>query len=169
MALAAMVLTTLCARALDKEDGVYVINDGADLNAFAKIVNGGEKTASCRLTADIDYTAYNDLIGDGVVFCGTFDAQGHKVFIDTHTNSSVPGGLFGKGSAGAKIQDLWLEGTLTASGRRASGLIREGDGVFINNCVIKVDIYPSIHPSAGPTNNKCPHSALLTPGLPPKD
>ncbi|MBO7497887.1 MAG: discoidin domain-containing protein [Bacteroidaceae bacterium] len=141
MALAATVFVVLGAHALDKEDGVYVINDGADLNAFAKIVNGGERDASCRLTTDIDYTAYNDLIGDGgVVFVGHFDGQGHKVFIDTHTDSSLPGGLFGKGSAGAKIENLWLEGTLTASGRRASGLIREGDGVFINNCVIKVDI-----------------------------
>ena len=140
MALAATVFVVLGAHALDKEDGVYLINDGADLNAFAKIVNGGEKDASARVMADIDYTPYNDLIGDGVVYTGTFDAQGHKVFIDTHTDSSLPGGLFGKGSAGAKIENLWLEGTLTASGRRASGLIREGDGVFINNCVIKVDI-----------------------------
>ena len=138
---AVMAFAMLGAHALDKEDGVYVINDGADLNAFAKVVNGGERDASCRLTADIDYTAYNDLIGDGgVVFVGHFDGQGHKVFIDTHTDSSLPGGLFGKGSAGAKIENLWLEGTLTASGRRASGLIREGDGVFINNCVVKVDI-----------------------------
>ncbi len=149
VALVAMAFAVLGAHALDKEDGVYLIKDGADLNAFAKVVNGGERDASCRLLADIDYTAFNDLIGDGVAYIGTFDAQGHKVFIDTHTDSSVPGGLFGKGSAGAKIQDLWLEGTLTASGRRASGLIREGDGVFINNCVIKVDIVSTYNGSQG--------------------
>jgi len=150
MALAAMVLSVLSAHAIEQEDGVYLIYDGADLNAFAKIVNGGEKNASARVMADIDYTAYNDLIGDGnVVYCGTFDAQGHKIFIDTHTDSSQPGGLFGHGNAGAKIENLWLEGTLTASGRRASGLIREGDGVFINNCVIKVDIVSTYNGSQG--------------------
>ena len=149
LVLVALMAAVPFARAIDKEDGVYLIKDGADLNAFAKIVNGGEKDASCRLLTDIDYTAYNDLIGDGVVFIGTFDAQGHKVFIDTHTDSAVPGGLFGKGSAGAKIENLWLEGTLTASGRRASGLIREGDGVFISNCVIKVDIVSTYNGSQG--------------------
>lgn len=104
VALVAMAFAVLGAHALDKEDGVYLIKDGADLNAFAKTVNGGERDASCRLLADIDYTAYNDLIGDGVVYIGTFDAQGHKVFIDTHTDSSVPGGLFGKARRAPRLR-----------------------------------------------------------------
>ena len=69
-------------------DGVYEIGTAADLKAFAVLVNGGNKTASAVLTADIVADADQPMIGTGSSYsnnngwAGSFDGQNHTITLN---------------------------------------------------------------------------------------
>ena len=123
-------------------DGVtyYEIGSGADLVAFANLVNGdldaeepsGQYNANAILTADITLTdLWENPIGiisgtdNGDIgpraFTGIFDGQGHKI-IGLDAESGGHGGLFGDAN-GATIKDFSIWGKLQVNGGHGSGVI----------------------------------------------
>ncbi|MCF0197189.1 MAG: hypothetical protein HUK03_08205, partial [Bacteroidaceae bacterium] len=66
------------------EEGYYLLNSAADVEAYSAWVNlGGDALLSkAKLTADIDYTGItHDPIGktESLKFNGVFDGQNHRV------------------------------------------------------------------------------------------
>lgn len=106
-------------------DGVYEISDAKQLRWFAELVNrDGEKHKyGARLTDDIDFTEYtqqNVMIGpNGNNYTGTFDGQGHTVYIDYDTDIAYVGLFF---SLKGTVRNLVTEGTITTSAGHAGGI-----------------------------------------------
>ena len=63
------------------EDGYYLIEDYADLKAFAALVNSGEESANAKLTADITYTdkVWVPIGNEDYPYTGTFDGDDHII------------------------------------------------------------------------------------------
>ncbi len=118
---ALMCVLGTSAWALEKDaDGIYQIGTAEDLVAFSELVNGGEGTASARLTADIDMTGYNEFfqpIGtEGSLYSGTFDGQGHRI---KNLNISIARdcvGVFGMIQSPAVIKNFVLDESCTIEG-----------------------------------------------------
>ena len=102
------------------EEGFCLIENAAQLVWFADLVNGGEGSASARLTADIDMAGYNEFfhpIGtESSLYSGTFDGQGHRI---RNLNISIAGdcvGVFGMIQSPAVIKNLILDESCTIDG-----------------------------------------------------
>ena len=133
-------------------DGVtyYEIGSGADLVAFANLVNGdadtetpGQYNANAILTADIALTDVwenpigvitgddNGEVGPGA-FTGIFDGQGHQI-TGFDAESSGHGGLFGDAN-NATIKNFSISGKLQVWGGHGSGVV----GYPINSTIFNV-------------------------------
>ncbi len=119
-------------------DGYYNISTSAELYWFARYIDTEENlAANARLTADIVYEK-NKQIGSLKHYMGIFDGQEHKVTVALDGKSSVA--LFGY-LEDATIQNLWVDGTITATGQFAAGIAVEAYGATtIKNCVAAADI-----------------------------
>ena len=117
------------------------------------MVNSGDTTASAKLMANIDMSAYPsfaigfvDTDGDtndtSVKYSGTFDGNGYTLTI------ALDGGLnmapF-KALNGATIKNLHVAGTITASDKFASGIAAHTYGnTVIENCISSVVITSTV-------------------------
>lgn len=124
-------------------DGVYPLATDKQLNWFAEYVERVEQNVNAKLTADIDFTAFNEMIGQsqGKAFKGTFDGQGHKITINL-TDKYSRTGLFAYINA-ATIRNLYIDGTITMSSHNCAGGVggrSDGDGTLIENVVSAVTI-----------------------------
>ena len=121
-------------------DGYYKIDDYADLQAFARTVNGGEHSANGKLTADIAATGtdWTPIGNDPNCFAGVFDGQGHTIAgLDNTGASSSPlfAGLFGHvlgtvrnvGVVGGNIQS-------SAGNAKVGGIAGDLDLGTVENC-----------------------------------
>lgn len=106
----------------------YVIEDAADLMAFAEIVNSGNFDVSGILEADIILTAdWTPIGGTGLsdAYTGTFTGNGHTV-----TFSSTTAGLFGCNSG--TIRDVSAAGSI--SGTDYAGSVAQVNKGVITGC-----------------------------------
>lgn len=135
-------------------DGCYLIEDEADLTAFAAMVNGGDsfEGKTVKLTADIIanenvLTADKKLNGDGsgfaewtpignsaAQFMGTFEGGGHIVSgLYFNNNKTDYVGLFGYISDGA-IQNVGVVDSYFYGRNYVGGVCGENFGGAITNC-----------------------------------
>ena len=109
-------------------DGVtyYEIASGADLVAFADLVNTGDGTAGANalLTADIKLESpWEKPIGfAGLNYTGIFDGQGHSITGFETECTMDGGGLFGY-TKEATIKNFSIDGTLTSTAGTGSGVV----------------------------------------------
>ena len=123
------------------EEAVVQISTAAELEAFRDRVNGGEAGLCAVLTADLTlsgtWTPFHP--ADGYVtsaYAGTFDGGGHTIrglSVDDSGSDGV--GLFGTVN-GATIQNLCVEGSVSASNSMfVGGIVGKTNGaVRIENC-----------------------------------
>ncbi len=145
--------TTVTASAYDEpatdSDGVYQISTASELFWFAELVNSGTADADAVLTADIDleseeWTPIGDYDSDAsLTYTGTFDGGGFTVsglYIVVGANLSNYGGLFGYVGDGGTVQNLTVEGSVTAV-RYAAGIAGyvSSEGA-VNNCTNKASV-----------------------------
>ena len=130
------------------EEGVYEISSPQGLYYFAHRVctRPSREVFKARLTADIDYTKYNYMIGgrgDEQNFAGEFDGQGHTVTINLTEPNNCPHedcALFG-GINNATIKNLIINGTVTSHERFAAALVGHAWGTnYIENVISNVNI-----------------------------
>ena len=138
------------------EDGVYEISTPQGLYYFATMVSAKKDTYKARLTADIDYTAFNKMIGgrgNEENFYGEFDGQGHTVTINmTKPNSSNYNecSLFG-GINGGTVKNLIIDGTINSNDKFAAAVVgRTWGNTTIENVISNVKI---ISTKAGDATN----------------
>ena len=102
------------------EDGYYLIEDYADLKAFADLVNDGNTSANAKLTADIDCNGNKDWVpiadfnsNYDIRYSGTFDGAGH-IINDLSNKAGGDGadsqGLFGIVGNVGRVANVGLEG-----------------------------------------------------------
>lgn len=126
----------------DGEEEHYDIATAQDLKEFADLVNGGKATASATLTADIDFTEYeNVMIGNGIRYKGTFDGNHHSITIKINTSQNNAA-LFRY--LDGNVKDLTIKGTLQTSAKYAAGIASETDGARIERCTTDLQITTSV-------------------------
>ena len=131
------------------EDGSYTISTEAQLRALAEIVDNGYnfKDKTVVLDNDIDLSnefwnpigEYNGAANDDTSFCGTFDGKGHTISGMTITNSTGFCGLFARVGTGGTVENLAVEGSITAQGANCGSIACSNAGT-ISNCYSNVDI-----------------------------
>ncbi len=144
--------TNACA--LRSEENVYQIATAQDLQAFARLVNGGQTDACACLLADIDYRSYTTTVGlPSVPYRGTFDGCCHRVSVQFESDS-LACALFPHIGEGGTVKSLLIAGTLIAHAPQAAGIAGILSGGTIRNCFAHVDI---VSDCAGP----CAHGGLV--------
>ena len=131
------------------KDGYLNIGTPEELNtlAFMCRCNVNNDDYKVRLTADIDYTAYNNGSLDAIgitekyaPFRGDFDGQNYTITVDLETYSTRCGFF---GTIQGKVHDLKLAGKITATNRNQTsgfcGLLKGNDSK-IYNCISTVEI-----------------------------
>lgn len=138
------------------EEGVYEISTPQGLYYFANRVctRPSREVFKARLTADIDYTKFNSMIGgrgDEQNFAGEFDGQGHTVTINLTEPNNCPHAdcaLFG-GINNATIKNLILEGTINSPEKYAAALVGHAWGTnYIENVISNVNIISTVNGDA---------------------
>lgn len=122
------------------EEGVYEISTPQGLYYFAHRVSTRPSREKFKavLTADIDYTHFNRMIGgrgNEQNFEGEFDGQGHTVTINLtkpNTSNYNECSLFGGANNGI-IKNLIIEGTINSNDKFAAAVV----GRTWGNCVIE--------------------------------
>lgn len=124
-------------------DGAFEIADNKQLNWFAMYLNqSANKNIDARLTADIDFSAQQVMIGNGDnddAYQGTFDGQGHKVTLGYAVNQKNVA-LF-RYLKNATIKNLITDGTIQNEDNSCSGGIFAGSrgATVVENCVSYVN------------------------------
>ena len=124
------------------EDGFYPIASAEDLYWFAAVVKEINSAANAKLTADIDYTDYqNGFIGASTPFSGVFDGQEHTITVSLESDAKIRG-LFAKIN-GATIKNLVVDGMIVSTSyNNIGGLGGQSDGnSSIENVVVKTSIF----------------------------
>lgn len=125
------------------QDGAFEIANEKQLNWFAVYLNQSDnKKINARLTADIDFSGQQVMIGNGDnddAYQGTFDGQGHKVTLGYAVNQKNVG-LF-RYLNGATVRNLITDGTIQNENNSCSGGIFAGSrgATLIENCVSYVN------------------------------
>ena len=130
-------------------NNAYEIANAIQLNWFAAYVNSVDNTVDAKLTSDIDFSAYQRMIGNGddgnVAYKGTFDGQGHKVTV-AYENSTKHASLFMYLYSGSVVKNLITDGTVTKNGGQyGTGIFGGARGTAkVENCVSYVTITSSV-------------------------
>lgn len=134
------------------EDGVYEISTPQGLYYFAHRVSTrpSREVFKARLTADIDYTHFNRMIGgrgNEQNFEGEFDGQGHTVTVnltEPNTCDYEDCALFG-GINNGTIKNLIVDGTVNSPQKYAAGLVGHAWGNNnIENVISNVNIISTV-------------------------
>ena len=142
LALIPALLCGVSASAIEQIDGVYQIGTAEDMTAFAELVNGGTATAKAILTADIDFTGYNTMLGDGTAFAGVLDGQGHSITVDiTGGEDGAYYVAFIRELDGGTVENLVLKGSVASASYHAGGIVghTKNDAV-VRNVVSEVNL-----------------------------
>ena len=119
------------------------IASAEDLANFAARVNAGEISLCATLKADIDFTAYSDvMIGNGISYRGDFDGAGHIIKL-AQNRTSINAGLFCNLSG--HVHDLTITGTITTSAKFAGGIAAQTENATIERCQSLVSINSSVN------------------------
>lgn len=137
MALALMSVFSASAIEQD-EHGFYLINNTAEYEEFAALVNGGQTTISAQLLADIPSTSVCIANTVDVPFTGIFNGNGHTVTLNINNPDNKMRGLIGCVAGGAVVMNVVVDGTVIGNGNTGGivgGTIEKGTGsVLIMNC-----------------------------------
>lgn len=126
-----------------EEPEVVEIASAADLANFANRVNSGETSLCAVLTADIDFSAYpNVMIATSNHYKGEFDGAGHSINLALQ-RSAENAGLFAYLSG--YVHDLTTTGTITTSGKFAGGIAARTENATIERCQSRVDIVSTVN------------------------
>lgn len=136
-------------------DGFYLISTADELRLFASMVNGGQKSISAKLTADIELNnttgwenwgsnapanSWMPIGSDANPFTGTFDGQGHTIsglYVNGSDYSSYYAGLFGCLENGGTVENVGVTKSYIQSADYASyagGIVGLMNGGTIRNC-----------------------------------
>ena len=119
------------------------IASAEDLANFAARVNAGEVALSATLKADIDFTAYpNVMIGNNSFYRGEFNGAGHSIKLVLNRTSDNAA-LFYRLSG--YVHDLTITGTITTSAKFAGGIAGETTNATIERCQSRVNIISTIN------------------------
>lgn len=138
------------------EEGVYEISTPQGLYYFAHRVSTrpSREVFKARLTADIDYTHFNRMIGgrgNEQNFEGEFDGQGHTVTVnltEPNTCNYEDCALFG-GINNGTIKNLIVDGTVNSPQKFAAGLVGHAWGNNnIENVISNVNIISTVNGDA---------------------
>ena len=124
-------------------DGYYEIANAKQLAWFASFVKNGKNDANAVLIADIDFTAYPDVMigSEHIAYQGDFDGAGHTIALDLQRSSNWAG-LFCNLSG--NVHDLTTFGNITTSAKFAGGIAARTKNAIIERCQSKVNIISSI-------------------------
>ncbi len=123
------------------EDTTFEISTAQELEQFAKAVNGGKAWINAILKADIDYSAYQTMIGEGVAFRGCFDGAGHTVRINLRRYAENAGLFY---FMNGEVKNLHVAGTINTSNKYAGGIAAQSAGL-IHECVSTVNIQSTVN------------------------
>lgn len=144
LAAAAMLCTG--AKAIDQVDGVYQIATAQDWSDFAALVAGGDKAIDAVLTADIDISAFHDLMVGNADnrFSGTLDGQYHTLTIDllSHDMYCAPFTYLS-----GTVKNLTVKGNISVNNladKYAAGIAGYCAGSVVENCVVDVKFYSTL-------------------------
>ena len=127
----------------NEEQEVVEIASAAQLANFANRVNKGETKLNAVLKADIDFTAYpNVMIGSSSYYKGEFDGAGHSIKLALQRNSQ-DAALFCQLSG--HVHDLTTTGTITTSGKFAAGIAARTEDATIERCQSFVNIVSTVN------------------------
>ena len=127
----------------EEEAEHYDIASAQDLKNFADMVNSGKTSISATLKADIDFTAYpNVMIGTVGYYKGEFDGAGHSITLNQN-RSEQNAGLFSQLSG--YVHDLITKGTVTTSAKFAGGIAARTENATIERCQSRVNIVSSVN------------------------
>lgn len=133
-ALIPTVLMGIHASAIEQIDGVYQIGTAEDMTAFAELVNGGSTTAHAVLTADIDFSEFNVMLGARVPFAGILDGKGHSITVNISGGEDGANYVaFIREMSGGTVENLVLKGSLASASLFAGGIV----GHTMNNAVVR--------------------------------
>ena len=119
------------------------IASAEDLANFAARVNAGEIALSATLKADIDFTAYpNLMIGNNSYYRGEFNGAGHSIKLALN-RTSEHAALFYRLSG--YVHDLTITGTITTSAKYAGGIAGETSNATIERCQSRVNIISTVN------------------------
>jgi len=119
------------------------IASAEDLANFASRVNAGEVALSATLKADIDFTAYpNVMIGNNSYYRGEFNGAGHSINLALN-RTSEHAALFYRLSG--YVHDLTITGTITTSAKYAGGIAGETSNATIERCQSRVNIISTVN------------------------
>ena len=108
--------------------GFYSLASAQDLHWFAALVNSSENRAiNARITSNIDFSNYQDMIGDGDnenAYQGEFDGQGYRVTVKYQVNQKNVA-LF-RYLRNAYIHHLITDGSIQNENNSCSGGIFAG-------------------------------------------
>ena len=124
------------------ERGYFVLTTAKQLEWFSKYISTEDNTACAVLGDDIDYTAYNSMIGQGTAYNGTFDGAGHTITINMQRSSDYAGLFY---NVRGNIQDLTVNGTVQTSAKFAGGIAGNLSGGQLLRCQSYVDIISSVN------------------------
>ena len=140
VALLFLSCTIVHSSGIKKEDEVYQIATAQELNEFVCIVAEEDNTANAVLTADIDFSAYDGMIGQSEQrYTGTFDGCCHKITVDYDSPGNYLA-LFQFIGSGGEVKNLQVTGRLHSHEQYAAGLVADMQGGTISNCLVSVDI-----------------------------
>ena len=138
IAILLLCCSTIPSAAIKKEEGSYRIGTAQELKEFIRLVE--EDSAACAtLTADIDFSVYDDMIGSKRRYTGTFDGCCHKITV----NYDSPGeykGLFKFIGEGCEVKNLQVAGHILSHNQYAAGLVADIYSGTVSNCLVTVDI-----------------------------
>ncbi len=131
---------------LDAE-GNWLLRNPYEVIWFMDEVNRGKSSYNARMTADIDMSPFQSFVPMGTSsepFRGTFDGGGYCLTV--HLTGSETVAPFGYVNGG-KIKNLMVDGTITASGKFAAGIVGQiSDGsTVLEKCISSVDIVSSVN------------------------
>ncbi|MCR4921806.1 MAG: hypothetical protein K5945_08920 [Bacteroidaceae bacterium] len=122
-------------------DGFYEIDNALKLYWFASLTSS-EPGAKALLTADIDYTEYNTMLGEKTPFSGVLNGQGHSITV------RISGGedganyvAFVRELDGGTIENLVLEGEVASASLFAGGIVGHTmNAAVLRNVVSRVSL-----------------------------
>ena len=123
---------------IEPVDGVYQLSTAEDLKWFGNMIDKGFTNIDAELTADIDYTSYNDMVTGGNYYAGTFNGNFHTVTVDINKTSGDNAALFNNVSG--TIKNLKVAGSITTPSKFAAGICAHLRGGNIIACTSSVNI-----------------------------
>ena len=124
------------------ERGYYVLSTAQQLEWYARYIAGTDNTVCAVLGDNIDFTAFNTMIGMGTSYAGTFDGAGYSIKINVQRNADYAG-LFHNVSG--TIQDLIVYGTVKTSAKFAGGIVSNMIGGQLIRCQSYTDIVSTVN------------------------